>query len=62
MSSLAAGIAIGVAGNAGARASARNNKLFVVMLLILVFGEALALYGLIIGLILSLKDVTCPPF
>ena len=62
VSSLAAGIAIGVAGNAGARASARNNKLFVVMLLILVFGEALALYGLIIGLILSLKDVTCPPF
>ncbi|KAH0575997.1 V-type proton ATPase proteolipid subunit [Spironucleus salmonicida] len=60
VAALSAGIAIGIAGNAGARASARNSKLFVVMLLILVFGEALALYGLIIGLILSFKDVTCP--
>ena len=58
MASLAAGISIGIAGNAGARASARNPKLFVVMLLILVFGEALALYGVIIGLILCFKDVS----
>ena len=28
------------------------------MLLILVFGEALALYGLIIGLVLSIKEVS----
>ena len=58
ISSLAAGIAIGIAGNAGARANARNQKLFVVMLLILVFGEALALYGLIIGLILCFKSIS----
>ncbi|TNJ29382.1 Vacuolar ATP synthase 16 kDa proteolipid subunit [Giardia muris] len=52
LSALAAGIAIGVTGNAGVRAVARKPKLFVVMLLTLVFGEALALYGLIIALIL----------
>ncbi|ESU39079.1 Vacuolar ATP synthase proteolipid subunit [Giardia duodenalis] len=53
LSALAAGIAIGVTGNAGVRAVARKPKLFVVMLLTLVFGEALALYGLIIALILN---------
>jgi len=58
LSSLAAGIAIGVSGNAGVRAVARKSKLYVVMLLILVFGEALALYGLIIGLIISLRSVS----
>jgi len=57
IAALSAGISIGIAGNAGARANARNPKLFVVMLLILVFGEALALYGLIIGLILCFKSV-----
>ncbi|CAL6001166.1 V-type_proton ATPase proteolipid subunit [Hexamita inflata] len=57
IASLSAGISIGIAGNAGARANARNQKLFVVMLLILVFGEALALYGLIIGLILCFKTI-----
>lgn len=55
LSALGAGIAIGIAGNAGVRAVARKPKLFVVMLLILVFGEALALYGLIIALILNFK-------
>ncbi len=58
LSSLAAGIAIGISGNAGARANARNPKLFVVMLLILVFGEALALYGVILGLIIVFSGPT----
>ncbi|KAH0571073.1 V-type proton ATPase proteolipid subunit [Spironucleus salmonicida] len=57
LAAFAAGIAIGISGSAGARANARNPKLFVVMLLILVFGEALALYGLILGLILCFKSV-----
>lgn len=57
VASLAAGIAIGIAGNAGARANARNQKLYVIMLLILVFGEALALYGLITGMVLCFKQV-----
>jgi V-type H+-transporting ATPase proteolipid subunit len=36
-----------IVGDAGVRANARQPKLFVGMLLILIFGEALALYGLI---------------
>ncbi|KAF0893616.1 hypothetical protein E2562_028030 [Oryza meyeriana var. granulata] len=51
--SLAAGLAIGVVGDAGVRANAQQPKLFVGMILILIFAEALALYGLIIGIILS---------
>ena len=54
-SALAAGITIGVVGDAGVRANARQPKLFVGMLLILIFGEALALYGVIVGLILGTK-------
>ena len=57
-SALAAGITIGVVGDAGVRSNARQPKLFVGMLLILIFGEALALYGVIVGLILSTKQ-TC---
>jgi len=52
---LAAGIAIGVVGDAGVRANAQQPKLFVGMILILIFAEALALYGLIVGIILSSK-------
>ncbi|KAJ4456284.1 putative V-type proton ATPase 16 kDa proteolipid subunit [Paratrimastix pyriformis] len=55
-SALAAGICIGIVGDAGVRANARQQKLFVGMLLILIFGEALALYGLIVSLILSGKN------
>ncbi|KAH7817232.1 putative V-type H+-transporting ATPase subunit c [Monocercomonoides exilis] len=55
LSALCAGIAIGVVGEAGVRSYAREPKLFVGMLLILIFGEALALYGLIVGLIVGTK-------
>ncbi|XP_015694430.2 V-type proton ATPase 16 kDa proteolipid subunit-like [Oryza brachyantha] len=51
--SLAAGLAIGVVGDAGVRANAQQPKLFVSMILILIFAEALALYGLIVGIILA---------
>jgi len=53
MSGLAAGIAIGVAGDAGVRAVAKQGKMYVGMVLILIFAEALGLYGLIIGLIMA---------
>jgi V-type H+-transporting ATPase proteolipid subunit len=53
LSSLAAGFAIGIVGDAGVRANGQQPKLFVAMILILIFGEALGLYGLIIALILS---------
>merc|ERR1711862_845248 len=52
-SSLAAGLAIGIVGDAGVRANAQQDRIFVGMILILIFGEALGLYGLIVALILS---------
>merc|ERR1719386_454328 len=53
LSGLAAGIAIGIVGDAGVRATAQQPKLFVGMILILIFSEALGLYGLIVALIMS---------
>ena len=52
LSGMAAGIAIGIVGDAGVRAAAQQSKLYVGMVLILIFAEALGLYGLIVGLIL----------
>ena len=48
-------MAIGIVGDAGVRANAQQQKLFTVLILILVFAEALGLYGLIIALILATK-------
>merc|ERR1711975_211496 len=56
LSSLAAGLAIGIVGDAGVRASAQQPRLFVGMILILIFAEALGLYGLIVGLILCTSN------
>merc|ERR1711869_35712 len=53
LSSLAAGLAIGIVGDAGVRANAQEPKLFVGMILILIFAEALGLYGLIVGLVVA---------
>merc|ERR1712005_25021 len=58
-SALAAGIAIGIVGDAGVRANARQPKLFVGVILILIFAEALGLYGLIVALILSSNTMKC---
>merc|ERR1719433_897045 len=51
MSSLGAGLAIGIVGDAGVRANAQQPRLYVGMILILIFAEALGLYGLIVGLV-----------
>jgi len=59
LSGLAAGMAIGVVGDAGVRAVGQQEKLFVGMILILIFAEALGLYGLIVALILSQQNVKC---
>mmetsp|Transcript_23388 Transcript_23388/g.23009 ORF Transcript_23388/g.23009 Transcript_23388/m.23009 type:complete len:176 (-) Transcript_23388:65-592(-) len=53
LSSLAAGLAIGIVGDAGVRANAQQEAIFVGMILILIFAEALGLYGLIIAIILT---------
>ena len=53
LSSLGAGIAIGLGGDAGVRALGQQDRIFVGMMLILIFSEALGLYGLIVSLILA---------
>merc|ERR550537_1694970 len=53
LSSLAAGLAIGIVGDAGVRANAQQPRLFAGMILILIFAEALGLYGLIVGLVVA---------
>ena len=58
-SGLAAGMAIGIVGDAGVRAVGQQERLFVGMILILIFAEALGLYGLIVALILSQQSYVC---
>merc|ERR1711967_76280 len=58
LSGLAAGMAIGIVGDAGVRAFAQQPRLFVGVILILIFAEALGLYGLIVALIMSSKSDT----
>ena len=53
LSSLGAEIAIRIGGDAGVRALGQTDKIFVGMMLILIFAEALGLYGLIVSLILA---------
>lgn len=60
LSGLAAGMAIGIVGDAGVRAAAQQPKLFVGMILILIFAEALGLYGLIVAIILTTKTSKFP--
>eukprot|EP01055_Gregarina_sp_Pseudo9_P002508 Gregarina_sp_Pseudo_9__2507@NODE_2784_length_875_cov_174_269139_g2547_i0_p1_GENE_NODE_2784_length_875_cov_174_269139_g2547_i0NODE_2784_length_875_cov_174_269139_g2547_i0_p1_ORF_typecomplete_len172_score7_54ATPsynt_C/PF00137_21/5_1e15ATPsynt_C/PF00137_21/8_8e18_NODE_2784_length_875_cov_174_269139_g2547_i043558 len=60
LSALVAGFAIGIVGEAGVRANVQQPRMFVAMILILIFAEALALYGLIIGLVVSLVSVDNP--
>ena len=62
LAGLAAGFAIGIVGDAGVRGVAQQPRLFVGMILILIFSEVLGLYGLIVALLLNTKateGVTC---
>lgn len=56
LSGLAAGFAIGIVGDAGVRGTAQQPRLFVGMILILIFAEVLGLYGLITALVLIVKN------
>ncbi|XP_012352032.2 V-type proton ATPase 16 kDa proteolipid subunit-like [Nomascus leucogenys] len=53
LSGLAAGFAIDIAGDAGVRATAQQPRLFMAMILTLIFPEVLGLYGPVVALILS---------
>ncbi|KAF5362884.1 hypothetical protein D9758_007040 [Tetrapyrgos nigripes] len=61
LAGLAAGFAIGIVGDAGVRGTAQQPRLFVGMILILIFAEVLGLYGLIVALIMNTAsgDMTC---
>lgn len=60
LAGLAAGFAIGIVGDAGVRGTAQQPRLYIGMILILIFAEVLGLYGLIVALILNTRasDVT----
>jgi len=57
---LAAGYAIGIVGDSCVRAYVYESKVFVSMVLILIFAEVLGLYGLIVALILNSKVDSVP--
>ncbi|RKU46616.1 H(+)-transporting V0 sector ATPase subunit c [Coniochaeta pulveracea] len=62
LAGLAAGFAIGIVGDAGVRGTAQQPRLFVGMILILIFAEVLGLYGLIVALLMNSKatlNITC---
>lgn len=54
-SGLAAGIAIGIVGDAGVRGIAQQPRLYVGMMLILIFAEVLGIYGFFLGVIMANK-------
>jgi len=57
---LAAGYAIGFVGDSCVRAYVYESKMFVSMVLILIFGEVLGLYGLIVALIMNSRALDAP--
>jgi len=52
---LAAGYAIGIVGDMGVRSYMQQSRIFVGLVLILIFAEVLGLYGLIVALILNTR-------
>ena len=55
---IGAGYAIGLVGDAGVRAYIHQGKMFVGMVLILIFAEVIGLYGLIVSLILNTRAIS----
>ena len=60
LAGLAAGFAIGIVGDAGVRGTAQQPRLYIGMILILIFAEVLGLYGLIVALILNTRVSEAP--
>lgn len=61
MASLAAGYAIGIVGDICCYAYAKTEKIFVPMILMLIFAEALGLFGLIIALLMNNRANSVSP-
>jgi V-type H+-transporting ATPase 16kDa proteolipid subunit len=64
LSGLAAGMAIGVVGDAGVRSAAQQPQMYIGVVLILIFAEALALFGMILGIVLqgrTASESACVP-
>ncbi|TRM61085.1 ATP synthase subunit C-domain-containing protein [Schizophyllum amplum] len=63
LTGLAAGYAIGIVGDSCVRAFVHEQRVFVSMVLILIFAEVLGLYGLIVALIMNTSadsgDIPC---
>lgn len=57
MCGLASGYAIGVVGDVGVRNTALQPRLFIGMILILIFAEVLGLYGMIVAIYLYTKEI-----
>ncbi|POR31352.1 V-type proton ATPase proteolipid subunit [Tolypocladium paradoxum] len=55
---LAAGFAIGIVGDAGVRASTQQPRLYVGMVLILIFAEVLGLYGVVVSILMITQSTT----
>lgn len=53
LSGLASGFSIGIAGDAGVRAVGQQGRVFVGLILIMIFSEAIGLYGFIVALVLG---------
>ncbi|KAH0586113.1 hypothetical protein H2248_007383 [Termitomyces sp. 'cryptogamus'] len=63
LTGLAAGYAIGIVGDSCVRAYVHEQKVFVGMVLVLIFAEVLGLYGLIVALIMNTSAIggdKCP--
>ncbi|KAJ8509254.1 hypothetical protein ONZ45_g4450 [Pleurotus djamor] len=58
MTGLSAGYAIGYVGDSCVRAYVQEARVYVSMILILIFAEVLGLYGLIVGLIMNSKTLS----
>ncbi len=55
LAGMSAGFSVGIVGDAGVRASAQQPRMYIGMMLILIFAEVLGLYGMIVALLLTTK-------
>jgi V-type H+-transporting ATPase proteolipid subunit len=60
LAALAAGFSIGIIGDSGVRGTGQQPKLFVAMMLMLIFAEVLGIYGMIVALLLNAKGQGSP--